>query len=257
MPAIPSCLAHTQVYSFGIVLWEMLTQQSPFSGMAAYQVVDAVVRRGERPPWPTDGSVNIFGPLRSMAERCWQSDRTLRPCFFELVDALRELADPLGNCRLLRPPTNGSEMTDESDELELALRQQQKRRTSRTGKAGEQVSYQSSEPESLLISGPPKDQLGRMLYFLAQVRPQGGPALHIAHSSVITHAAMHAQSPMQTSCDIFRRMHIVHSCGLASSLACIPHAALTGASVAVSRPCASPRIAPKQCTFVAYAPRCL
>ena len=189
MPDGPSCLSHAQVYSFGIVLWEMLTQQSPFAGMAAYQVVDAVVRRGERPPWPSDGSISVFGPLRNMAERCWQSDRTLRPCFFEIVDALRELTDPQGCSRVLRPPTNGSDMTDESDELELALRQQQRRRTSRAGKGGEQMSYQSSEPESLIIAGPPKDQLGRMLYFLAQVRPGVWLARGAAHCSRVHHRA--------------------------------------------------------------------
>ena len=73
--------------------------------------------------------------------------------------------------------------TDESDELEAALKQQQ--RNNRKSKSGasnnsnmvsgarDLVSYNTvSEPDSgaALITGPPKDQLGRMLYFLAQVQ---------------------------------------------------------------------------------------
>ena len=81
------------MYSFGIVLWEMITQQSPFAGMAAYQVVEAVVQRGERPPWPED-TPPAFGPLVSLAEQCWQTERQLRPSFSDLVDGLRALADP-------------------------------------------------------------------------------------------------------------------------------------------------------------------
>ena len=156
-----------QVYSFGVVLWEMLTRQSPFTGLAAYQVVEAVVQRGERPPWPAPdaGDAPIFPPLKILAERCWQSEPTLRPTFSDVVEELRVMADPQGTIRL--PATNISDMTDESDELELALRQQKRR--SRAVKA-DQISYvSSSEPDSVHYTGPPKDQLGRMLYFLAQV----------------------------------------------------------------------------------------
>ena len=82
-----------QVYSFGVVLWEMITQQSPFAGMAAYQVVEAVVQQGERPPWPEDLSPT-FAPLVALAEQCWQTERQLRPAFADLVESLRGLADP-------------------------------------------------------------------------------------------------------------------------------------------------------------------
>ncbi|GAX81008.1 hypothetical protein CEUSTIGMA_g8443.t1 [Chlamydomonas eustigma] len=151
----------TDVYSFGVVIWELLTQQSPFHGMAAYQVVEAVVQHGERPPWPDQNS----HPLRSLAEKCWHSDRHLRPSFSEVVEVLRDLIDPTGGSRLTREmSTAGSEMTDESDELEAALKQMSKKKPPMTMSV-----HSTTEMEPVVLLGPPKDQLGRMLYFLAQV----------------------------------------------------------------------------------------
>lgn len=70
----------TDVYSFGILLWELVSQDAPFKGMAAHQVVEAVVQHGLRPQWPEQ----VFPPLRILGERCWSSDPKLRPSFSEV-----------------------------------------------------------------------------------------------------------------------------------------------------------------------------
>ena len=167
----------------------MITQESPFTGMAAYQVVEAVVQRGERPPWPDDLNP-AFAPLVSLAEQCWQTERQLRPSFADVVDTLRDLSDPqsLGAMRTHRMSNTLSATTDESDELEMALKQQRRNnnRVSKSGTAAnprDLVSYTStSEQDSaVLITGPPKDQLGRMLYFLAQVWRTGGSVFFPRH----------------------------------------------------------------------------
>nr|ADI46886.1 PKY1f [Volvox carteri f. nagariensis] len=58
----------TDVFSFGVVLWELYTAESPYRGMAPHEVVEAVCVRGERPPWPPESPTELV----ALAEDCWQ-----------------------------------------------------------------------------------------------------------------------------------------------------------------------------------------
>ncbi|XP_019083729.1 PREDICTED: serine/threonine-protein kinase HT1 [Camelina sativa] len=72
------------VYSFGIVLWELITGQLPFQNMTAVQAAFAVVNRGVRPTVPND----CLPVLSDIMTRCWDANPEVRPCFVEVVKLL-------------------------------------------------------------------------------------------------------------------------------------------------------------------------
>ncbi|KAI5075110.1 hypothetical protein GOP47_0009186 [Adiantum capillus-veneris] len=74
------------VYSFGIVLWELITGNLPFQDMTAVQAAFAVVNKGKRPEIPTDCSP----ALAQIMTRCWDANPELRPPFSEVVQLLEE-----------------------------------------------------------------------------------------------------------------------------------------------------------------------
>nr|BCL66152.1 protein tyrosine kinase [Volvox reticuliferus] len=111
----------TDVFSFGVVLWELYTTESPYRGMAPHEVVEAVCVRGKRPPWPQDTPTDLV----ELAEDCWHTDPHQRPSFADIVERLRQLLAPTrGPPERCGSLTSG--MTEESDELEMALRQQRR-----------------------------------------------------------------------------------------------------------------------------------
>lgn len=74
------------VYSFGIVLWELITGMLPFQNMSAVQAAFAVVSRGVRPIIPHD-CLPLLGEIMT---RCWDPNPDVRPQFTEVVRMLEE-----------------------------------------------------------------------------------------------------------------------------------------------------------------------
>ena len=72
------------VYSFGIVLWELITGMLPFQNMTAVQAAFAVVNKGARPTIPSD----CLPILRDLMMRCWDANPDVRPSFNEVVQTL-------------------------------------------------------------------------------------------------------------------------------------------------------------------------
>ena len=68
------------VYSFGIILWEMLTHDVPFADKEPMQIVYCVSTKGERPPLPGDVPI----PLMKLINACWAEDPKIRPSFHEI-----------------------------------------------------------------------------------------------------------------------------------------------------------------------------
>eukprot|EP01103_Thecamoeba_quadrilineata_P014646 TRINITY_DN4406_c0_g1_i2.p1 TRINITY_DN4406_c0_g1~~TRINITY_DN4406_c0_g1_i2.p1 ORF type:complete len:519 (+),score=114.87 TRINITY_DN4406_c0_g1_i2:60-1616(+) len=76
------------VYSFGIVLWEALTRQEPFTNHSDFDsFVEAVAINHERPILPDD----CLQSLRKLISRCWAPNPTIRPSFPEIVEALEKI----------------------------------------------------------------------------------------------------------------------------------------------------------------------
>ena len=72
------------VYSFGIVLWELITGLLPFQNMTAVQAAFAVVNKGVRPVIPND----CLPVLSDIMTRCWDTNPEVRPPFIEIVRML-------------------------------------------------------------------------------------------------------------------------------------------------------------------------
>lgn len=68
------------VYSFGIVMWEMLTESVPFKGLNAIQVAIKITKENERPEIPP----NTPKSLRSLIKKCWDRDPNKRPTFSQI-----------------------------------------------------------------------------------------------------------------------------------------------------------------------------
>jgi hypothetical protein len=76
------------IYSMGVIMWELLTQQDPFSNHSDYQVfVDAVCNKKERPIIPSWCPES----LRTLITSCWNEDLALRPSMREIVTALEDV----------------------------------------------------------------------------------------------------------------------------------------------------------------------
>ncbi|XP_034679226.1 serine/threonine-protein kinase STY46-like [Vitis riparia] len=65
------------VFSFGIMLWELLTGKLPYEYLTPLQPAVGVVQKGLRPTMPK----STHPKLAELLERCWQQDPTLRPDF--------------------------------------------------------------------------------------------------------------------------------------------------------------------------------
>lgn len=75
------------VFSFGILLWELLTGKIPYNDMTPLQAAVGVVQKGLRPPLPP----NCPPPLADMMRLCWQRDPAVRPSFETLKHKLGDL----------------------------------------------------------------------------------------------------------------------------------------------------------------------
>jgi len=72
------------VFSFGIILWEVLFRQVPYQGMNSVQVSIAVITQNLRPPIPSDTPVE----LARLMQECWATKPEARPVFPQIIERL-------------------------------------------------------------------------------------------------------------------------------------------------------------------------
>ncbi|XP_050239782.1 uncharacterized protein LOC126688899 [Quercus robur] len=77
----------SDVYSYGVILWELATEKIPWDNLNSMQVIGAVGFMNQRLEIPTD----VDPQWASIIESCWHSDPASRPAFQELLERLREL----------------------------------------------------------------------------------------------------------------------------------------------------------------------
>ncbi|KAF3615658.1 hypothetical protein CQW23_04784 [Capsicum baccatum] len=81
------------VFSFGVVLWELLTGEIPYAYLTPLQAAIGVVQQGLRPTIPK----STHPKLAELLEKCWQQDPTQRPDFSEILDSLKQLTGEVGD----------------------------------------------------------------------------------------------------------------------------------------------------------------
>lgn len=68
------------VFSFGVLLWELLTGKVPYQDMTPLQAAIGVVQKGLRPAIPAD----CPPPLANIMRQCWAKNPKDRPSFESL-----------------------------------------------------------------------------------------------------------------------------------------------------------------------------
>jgi len=76
------------VYSFAIVLWELITRDEPYDGRPGLEIAYQVAQDGIRPALPK------FCPDKylTLMTSCWDEKPDARPSFTELLDRLHDMA---------------------------------------------------------------------------------------------------------------------------------------------------------------------
>lgn len=75
------------VYSFGIIMWEIISREIPFTEVRWQHEIEALVISGQRPKIQE----NIWTPpeYRVLMESMWQTEAARRPSFKDAIEALR------------------------------------------------------------------------------------------------------------------------------------------------------------------------
>ncbi|XP_057795485.1 serine/threonine-protein kinase STY8-like [Salvia miltiorrhiza] len=82
------------VFSFAIVLWELVTAKVPYDNMTPLQAALGV-RQGLRPELP----INAHPKVLSLMQRCWEAIPSERPSFSEIRIELGELQQEVNDAR--------------------------------------------------------------------------------------------------------------------------------------------------------------
>ncbi|XP_061879624.1 mitogen-activated protein kinase kinase kinase 20-like [Entelurus aequoreus] len=85
LPVSETC----DTYSYGVVLWEMLTREVPFKGFEGLQVAWLVVEKQERLTIPTCCPASFAELMR----KCWQAEPKERPQFKQVLVTLETMAN--------------------------------------------------------------------------------------------------------------------------------------------------------------------
>lgn len=75
------------VYSFGIILWELATLDVPWTGYHSMQVIGAVGFQGKRPDIPP----RVDPEVAELIRECWQTNPQARPSFGQIIARLKSL----------------------------------------------------------------------------------------------------------------------------------------------------------------------
>ena len=72
------------IYSFGVILWELCTRKQFFSEISFMSALEQKVIEGERPGIPS----TCLAEYKTLIENCWSGDPYQRPSFSECVRCL-------------------------------------------------------------------------------------------------------------------------------------------------------------------------
>lgn len=79
------------VFSFGVVLWQLVTHQVPFQNMSQIEAAGMVAKDHERPPFPE----GIPQSIEVLIENCWEEVPSARAPFTEIATILKDIQNSL------------------------------------------------------------------------------------------------------------------------------------------------------------------
>jgi len=79
----------SDVYGYGIVLWELATREEVYQGLETTQIIAKVANESLRPPVPQDC------PWKDLMVKCWEEKPTDRLEFNEIVVELNKISTSL------------------------------------------------------------------------------------------------------------------------------------------------------------------
>jgi len=132
-PEVAQRLPYTEkvdIYSFGMILWQMTSGLVPFAGMYRDEYMQKVVKGGFRPKIRDDLPL----PLIQLIERCWDCNPIIRPDCGEILSLLDSAMESLdmsqrrvnsfgGIMRFFRGGEKISKVADESSLLKVEMMQ--------------------------------------------------------------------------------------------------------------------------------------
>ncbi|CAD5163403.1 unnamed protein product [Musa acuminata subsp. malaccensis] len=77
----------SDVYSYGVILWELVTEEVPWCNLNSMQVIAAVGFLNQRLDLPKD----LDPQWAFIIESCWRSEPKHRPSFHELIESFKDL----------------------------------------------------------------------------------------------------------------------------------------------------------------------
>jgi hypothetical protein len=87
------------VYSFGVMLWEMATRTVPFLNKTHIEIIDLVVNKNWRLPF----TEAIGEPMRALISACWSRRPSDRPDFREIIGRIASGVVRFEGCRAVSP----------------------------------------------------------------------------------------------------------------------------------------------------------
>lgn len=97
-----TCSKASDVWSYGVLLWELLTAETPYKGIDAYAVAYGVAVNKLKLLIPK----SCPDSLRLIMERCWEVEPHKRPMFADLLTDLKALQDELAQLGWLHEDTS-------------------------------------------------------------------------------------------------------------------------------------------------------
>lgn len=139
----------SDVYGYGIVLWELATREEVYQGLETTQIIAKVANESLRPPVPQDC------PWKDLMVKCWEEKPTDRLEFNEIVVELNKIAKSLASQQKLRESTMGGD--DDVVNETSGLLTDHASLTTTEGMSDGYMSHSSSNPGDVLIpDGSPR-----------------------------------------------------------------------------------------------------
>jgi len=82
------------IYSYGVILYELMTHLIPFKEVNAFRIPSAVVK-GQRPAFPPNMSQLAPKAYIELMKACWNPNPQKRPSFVQILQRLGDMATPI------------------------------------------------------------------------------------------------------------------------------------------------------------------